>query len=316
MHQSQSTATNSEGALSICGNFSTLELAPLHLAISNLAAANVTFSQGAILSLYGQGRDDLPNLRTRAISHLATNSETQGLRYSVAHPDLRIILTLTLGHYRIVGRRSAAISQLSDLGGKRIGTMPKTSSAYFLHRMLTSVGLSESDVTLVPFVSGTDRPLSLMSKALADKEIDAITIWEPEMQKSIDVLGTDAIEFPDTTGYCEHFCLYSTKQTLDDLQRRQQILTLVQTLMKSSGDLIGTPETAQELVSRASGFDINTVKGAWRHHAFPANLDEALLEVLTAEERWVALETNRRARSRQELSELLDFSIFKEALES
>ena len=46
-------------------------------------------------------------------------------------PGLRIILTVSEGYYRIVARRSAGISSLADLKGKRIATFPSTSSAYY-----------------------------------------------------------------------------------------------------------------------------------------------------------------------------------------
>src|SRR5690242_829280 len=81
---------------------------------------------------------------------LATNAETQALRQSVDHADLRTILTVSEGWYRIVARRSAGISQLADLRGKRIATAPNTSSAYYLHKMLGTVGMITADVTVVP----------------------------------------------------------------------------------------------------------------------------------------------------------------------
>src|SRR5690606_27879447 len=123
--------------LQVFGNLDTLELAPVLLAGATREAGRIDIKHGGILSLYGQ-LSDLPNLKAQGRSHAATNSETQALRYSIANPDLRIIFTVSEGVYRIVARRSAGINTLADLRGKRIGTMPGTSSAYYLHRCLAS----------------------------------------------------------------------------------------------------------------------------------------------------------------------------------
>ncbi|WP_437498598.1 ABC transporter substrate-binding protein [Sorangium sp. So ce1099] len=62
---------------------------------------------------------------------LGTNAETQTLRQWVAHPNLRIIFTVTETFYRIVANRAAGISSLADLRGKRIGSIANTSAACF-----------------------------------------------------------------------------------------------------------------------------------------------------------------------------------------
>ncbi len=54
---------------------------------------------------------------------IATNAETQALRQSVDHPNLRIILTVSEGFYRVVARRSAGMTKLADLKGKKIATV-------------------------------------------------------------------------------------------------------------------------------------------------------------------------------------------------
>ncbi len=59
------------------------------------------------------------------VADVATHAETQALRYSTRNPDLRIILTVTQGLYRIVARRSAGIEKVADLKGKRIATIPR-----------------------------------------------------------------------------------------------------------------------------------------------------------------------------------------------
>lgn len=302
-----------EAALRVYGNLDTLELAPLLLSAQRGDAGALVVAQGGILSLFGKD-GDLPNLKAEGRSHAATNSETQGLRYSVANPDLRVIFTMAEGVYRIVARRSAGIHTLADLRGKRVATMPRTSSAYYLHRMLAGVGVSDAELSIVPFVSGTKRPLTAMRQALLDREIDAVTIWEPEMQRCKDALGDDAIEFFDAAAYREQFSLYSTQGHLADPVLRPRIVALVRSLIASSEQIRRDPRPAWPLVSRAARLDIATVERSWPHHTYPGTLLANLLEVLVQEDVWVARETSRAPRSRDELARLIDTSILREAL--
>jgi len=299
--------------LQVYGNLDTLEFAPVLLAGATREAGRIEIKRGGILSLYDQ-KSDLPNLKAKGRSHAATNSETQALRYSIANPDLRIIFTVSEGVYRIVARRSAGINTLADLRGKRIGTMPRTSSAYYLHRCLASAGVSDEEVTVVPFVSGTDKPLAMMKEALLKHEIDAVTIWEPQMQRCADALGADAVSFFNAADYREQFSLMSTQANLNDPILRPRIVSLVQSLVIASEQIRRDPQPARKLVADATRQDINVIERAWPHNTYPGTLLGNLLDTMVEEDVWVAKETGRAPRSRSQLAPLIDDSILNEAL--
>jgi NitT/TauT family transport system substrate-binding protein len=299
-------------ALRIHGNLSTLELAPVLLALAQWPEDEATLRQGGIMGLYGLP-GDLPNLHSQGSSDLATNSETQALRYSIAHPDLRLILTVSQGLYRIVARRSAGIAQLADLKGKRVGTMPRTSSAYFLERSLRTVGLGIEDIEVVPFVAGSPVPLTLIPNALKEGKLDAATVWEPHLQRAQDLLGADAIEFPSPCGYREQFSLYSTAAKLADPALRPRIVKFVRTVIQASRQLELQPQTVWPLLAEAMKEDASIVERCWPHHCFPASLPPELLDVMDDEEAWVARETGRIPRGRHELTQLIDSTVLAEA---
>ncbi|MDO9405089.1 MAG: ABC transporter substrate-binding protein [Polaromonas sp.] len=301
------------GLLQVFGNLDTLEFAPVLLAGATREAGRMDITHGGILSLYGQA-SDLPNLKTRGRSHAATNSETQALRYSVANPDLRIIFTVAEGVYRIVARRSAGIGKLSDLRGKRVGTMPRTSSAYYLHRCLSRAGIRDDEVTVVPFVSGTDRPLAMMKDALCGGHIDAVTIWEPEMQRCADALGADAVSLFEAADYREQFSLMSTEANLNDPVLRPRIVELVRSLVIASEQIRRDPRDALQLVATAARMDAKIIERAWPHNTYPGTLLGTLLDTLVEEDVWVARETGRVPRNRSQLAPLVDYSVLDEAL--
>ncbi len=285
--------------LRVFGNTSTLEIAPVLLAAERAGTAVVTVSSGGI-----------PNLFSADAADVATNAETQTLRESIEHPNLRVIFTVAEGYYRIVARRSGGVAKLADLRGKRIGTVPNTSSAYHLHRMLATVGLSEGDVTMVPLV-----PLTKVADALRTGEVDAVTVWEPEIQRAANALGADAIEFQDHAVYRELFNLNTTAEKLADPAKRRQIVAFVAQLIKASETIrSGSAEESMGLVARASGFDKSVVETAWHQEAYYGTLVHDLPDVMADEDLWLAQQGGRAVRSRSQLAELVDPSIRLEAL--
>jgi NitT/TauT family transport system substrate-binding protein len=292
--------------IAVFGNITTFEIAPVLLAADRLYPGEAKVSMGSLSNLVGA--PGVPGYQSTGKADVATNAETQALRYSVDHPDLRIIMTVSEGLYRIVAKRSSGIAKLADLKGKRIGTVPGTSSGYFLHRMLASVGLSEADVTVVPVLPITDMP-----KALAEGKVDAITIWEPEVEKAAETIGADAIEFSGKGVYRELFNLNTTAEALADPEKRRRIVAFVRAIIAASKAINADPDVAFPLVEKGSGYPRDLIAKSWKHQLYPANLAADLLDVMTIEEQFLAAQAKRPARTRAELARLIDPSVLKEA---
>jgi sulfonate transport system substrate-binding protein len=281
--------------LRVFGNTTTIELAPVLLAAKDLS---INVKNGGIPDLFDEDAADL-----------ATNAETQALRQSVEHPDLRIIFTVSEGFYRVVARRSAGIQAIADLRGKRIATAPNTSSAYYLFKTLALAGLTMDDVTIVPVA-----PLSLMPAALANREVDALTIWEPEIERAAAAVGDDAIEFQDRRVYRELFNLNTTAANLADPAKRRAIVAFVRALIRASAQVRERPQDAWPLVAASTGYDPALIEKVWHHEGYPGTLVADLLDVMVAEDVFVAKERNRTPRTRAELAKLIDDSVLRDAL--
>lgn len=301
------------GELRIYGNLSLLEMAPVLLAADRIYSGKTVVEHGGVMSLWDKSTD-LPSLAASGQSDIAANSEIQALRCSSENPDLRFIFTAAECPYRIVCRRSAGIARLADLRGKRIGTMLKSSAEYFLDRMLCTVGMTERDVTIVPFMAKTESPLTLMPRALLARELDAVTVWEPQMQKASIAIGSDAIEFSDPSVYRERFNLCSTQAKLADTATRHKIIAFVRSLVVATERLRLTPQEGWPLVAHAAQLDVQTIKDSWPYLTYPGTLAADLLDVLIPAEAWVAKETGRAPRTRAQLSTLIDASVLREAL--
>lgn len=285
--------------IAVSGSTATIEIAPVLLAARNLYPAGATVSNGGIPNLFDASRP----------ADIATHAETQALRYSVAHPDIRIILTVTEGRYRIIARRSAGIGRIADLKGKRIATLATTSAGYFLARMLAQEGLSFADITPVRI-----SPLAGIGPALERREVDAVAIWEPHGGNAARALGDDIVIFSGDGVYRELFNLNTTAANLADPAKRRRITEFVRAVIAASARIRRDPAPAQALVAATAGFGAEEVAGAWPTLSFPAALPADLLDELVAQEQWLATQDKRPPRSREALSQLIDTSIYNDAL--
>jgi len=299
--------------LRVYGNLSLLEMAPVLLAAEEVYPGETLLEHGSVMSLWGQS-SDLASLGSAGQSDLATNSETQALRAAVRHPDLRFIFTVAECPYRIVARRSAGIANLRDLRGKRVGTQLHSSAAYFLERMLRTAGLTEGDVVSVPFMAKTERPLTLLPDALRRGDVDAVALWEPQVQRAKVALGEDAIEFRDPAVYTEKFNLCTTQANLDDPPMRKRIVAFVSALIAAAQRLNKEPEVGWRLVARTAGLDMETVRGAWPYLHYPGTLATDLVDVFQRQDVWIAKIENRPPRTPDALAKLIDDSVLREAL--
>ncbi len=298
--------------LRIYGNLSLLEVAPLLLAAEQIYPGKTRITHGSVMALWGKA-SDIVSLASEGQADIATNSETQILQASGGNPDLRIVFTIAECPYRIVARRSAGIARLGDLRGKRIGTQPESSADFFLQVMLRTVGLAVTDVTRVPFMAKTDAPISLLPDALRSGKIDAVALWEPQVQRAKRAIGDDAIEFCDPAVYTEKFNLCTTQANLDDPVMRPRIVAFVAAMIAATRRLRVEPEIGWRLVAKTAGLDVETVRDAWPCFTYPGTLATDLLDILERQDPWVAKLQGRAPRDRETLAELIDGSVVREA---
>ncbi|HEY8509984.1 MAG TPA: ABC transporter substrate-binding protein [Steroidobacteraceae bacterium] len=297
-------AQSSSSRLSVYGAKMAVELGPLHLAVRRLYGPDATVNHGGVVNLVDEGR----------LADVASNGETQTLRASVKGPDMRILMTVAEGHYPVIARRSAGISSLADLKGKRVLSYRHTTAGYFLHKMLKTVGLTLDDVTIV------QTPLGEVGTVVSNREVDAIAIWEPDSEQALRALrgiGEDVIIFSGQGVYHERYNLCTTADALADPAKRREIVTFTRTVMDVVADINRNPEVAAEAqaaVAKSGGlYTVEEVALGWPNVRFVASFDETLLDVLAEEDVWLAAEEKRQPRSREQLARLIDRSVYDEA---
>ena len=298
-----SAAQAQDKPLAVFGNRTTIELAPVLVAAER---SGTTVKMGGVNNLTGD--PGAPGYSSDGVADVATNAETQLLRFSVKNPNLRIVMTVTEGLYRMVAKKSAGIKTVADLKGKKVATIPPTSSGYFVSLLLAKHGLTYADITPVSMA------LPEMPKALADGRVDAVSIWEPEVDNAARAIGSDAIEFSGKGIYRELFNLNTTAEALADPVRRKKIVAFMREIIKAAAELRKDPAHAQQLVAASSGYSLDVVKRSWEHHAYIAAMPKDMLDVMVEEEKWLAAQDKRTPRDRATLAKLIDTSALAEAL--
>jgi sulfonate transport system substrate-binding protein len=289
-----------------------IELSPVLVAANDFYPQKLEVPSGGVVSITSRAAD------------LATNAETQLLRESVTNPDLRIIMTVSESFYRLVGRRSAGISKLADLKGKRVLLPRLTSAHYYLVAMLRSAGLNEEDVTVVSLpapppaqagqAAATPPSKFRMAEALARGEADVMATFEPEPEVAVHLLGKDAIVLQDRKVYREAFNLNARATDLADPEKRRAIVKFVRAVADASKALKKDPRPYLPHISSVIGFSTEQISWGWPETQFPVRIIPDMLDVLEVEEAWLAKVSNRAPRTRAELEKFIDRSVVEEAL--
>jgi sulfonate transport system substrate-binding protein len=288
-----------------------IELSPVLVAANSFYPQKLEVPSGGVVSI------------TSGAADVATNAETQLLRESMTNPDLRIIMTVSESFYRLVARRSAGISKLSDLKGKRVMVPRLTSAHYYLAAMLRSAGLSEKDVTLVsmpaapPAAAGQPAPPPSKfrsAEALARGDVDVIATFEPEPAVAMNLLGKDGIVLQDRKVYREAFNLNARGKDLADPEKRRAIVRYVRAVADATKALKKDPKPYLSHISSVIGFSEEQIGWGWPETEFPVRIIPDMLDVLETEEVWLAGVSNRSPRSRADLEKFIDRSVVEEAL--
>jgi sulfonate transport system substrate-binding protein len=275
-------------------NLTTIETVPIYLAADSL---DVELSGGAIPALT-EGKVDV-----------VTNAETQAILRSTARPDIRVILTVAEYSYRIVARRSAGVGTAADLRGKRIATSLNSSAHFYIVKTLRGVGLSEKDVTIVGMLPND------MPAALARGDVDAVSIWEPASERSVEALGADAVVIAGPP-YRERFNLNTTTAVLADSTKRAALVDLLRRIIRASREIRERPERAQQLIAKKLDVPLPLVSTTWSLFKFPASLGDDMLDTMLEQEPWMAEKQSRPPRPPEAIAALIDTSLWREAMAS
>jgi len=293
--------------LKIASSLTTIEYTPELVANQDYFNNAATIVNGGVANLFSDSTIDL-----------ASNAETQALINYATHKDLRIIYTVAEVYYRLVANKNSGINVITDLKGKKIGTIPGTSAAYFVESYLASVGIAASQYTVVsggvcmtaPCGAGT------LPYMLAQRQVDAVGMWEPTLELAVEALGSGAIVFQNQSVYREIFNLHTTSEKLADPTFRNNTIAFIQALNKAEAVFTNSSSSIWPRVASAVGISTTVLQAVWPYHFFRGTLAADLLDVMVAEDAWVAQQQGRAAMARSDLANLIDSTVLADALKT
>jgi ABC-type nitrate/sulfonate/bicarbonate transport system substrate-binding protein len=296
-------------ALKIATSLQWIEHTPQPYAIKNFYKGSDTASlvSGGVANLASGGGIDL-----------AANAETQGLLQYATHKNIRLIYVIVEAGYRVVANKASGITILADLKGKKVGTMPGTSAAYFINQLLGSVGLKSGDYSIVSgnICMKTPCGAGTFPQMITGKQVDAFGIWEPAVELGAEALGTNAVIFQNTSIYREVYSLYSTEEKLNDAATRKNIVAFIKALNQTLEVFRDKPESVYATVASAVGMDASVVQAVWPVHKWSGDIPSDLLDFLVVEDQYLAKQSGRAASTRADLATFIDSSVLEEAKNS
>ncbi|KAH7117697.1 hypothetical protein B0J11DRAFT_441862 [Dendryphion nanum] len=299
------TFVSSISSLKIATSLQWIEHTPQAYAIKNFykGSSSASLTSGGVANLGSDKSFDL-----------AANAETQGLKQYANHRNIRLIYMICEARYRIVANKAAGINKLSDLKGKKVGTMSGTSAGVFVSRLLASAGVKENEYTVVSGSVCMKAPCAsnTFPSMISSKQIDAFGIWEPAVELGVQALGNNAITFQNGSVYREMYALYSTTEKLNDPSKRKDIVAFVRALNQTLDVYNKNPESVYKFVASAVGMDSKVVADVWEDHGWTGILPSDLLDLLVDEDKYLAGKDKRSAASRADLEKFLDTSVIEE----
>lgn len=211
---------------------------------------------------------------------IATSSEAVVMFNSFKRNDFSIFCTFVTSDndVKILARSDSGINKISDLKGKKIGTIIGTSAHFFLNHTLLMNGVSEGDV----YVSKLKPQES--KKILEEKLLDAIVTWEPYAYLAHKELGDEVKIVEHDRVYVETFNAITMREYAN--KNEETLVKITQALMKAVQFIKNKPETTQKIVAKVLGKELHVIRSTWPDFSFSVGLNQWILTSLETEARW------------------------------
>lgn len=221
---------------------------------------------GEVIYLEFGGFDEIQTALSRGKLHAFFCAEAPAIKLISDGQPIRIVdISCTL-QQDILVRRDSNIESISDLKGKTIAVAEGSSSHYGLLEILSSVGLTVSDVTLRPGFPGVAKPL------FEAGAIDAWAVWPPFVED--EVIAGRGFVLRGGNAKIQSVVLLSQLVINQDQQVGE---ALVSTIRRAKNWMRQNPEESITIVAQSLRLQRAVVELAWPKHNWGAQLDEGVL---------------------------------------
>lgn len=216
---------------------------------------------------------------------IATSSEAVVMFNAAKRADIQIFSTFVTSDndVKILVRSDSRIGAVTDLRGRRVGTIRNTAAHYFLSQTLQLNGLSTRDVTVVNITP------EQAAQDLEHGDVDAVAIWEPHGYQILSQLGDRVRALPHDRAYLETFNMVARRGLI--VQKAAAVDKFLRALGQAVEFIEANPQASQGIVAAALHQDPAQIRSVWQDFHFKVGLDQWLLTTLESQLAWAKSET-------------------------
>lgn len=157
---------------------------------------------------------------------------------------------------KIITGKWTGIKTVDDLRGKNIATHFGTSGATMLNAVLENNNIKLEDITL------TNINITNLADALINKEVDAVSIWDPYTRKIIEQIPDDYKVLADIINYRDEIILTSSFVSTSEYinNNPNTVKKFSRAVLKAMDYRKNNIYEAAELTAKLTGNDIESVK--------------------------------------------------------
>ncbi len=215
---------------------------------------------------------------------LATTSNSVIMFNAFKHNNFEVITSFVESDndIKIITNKKPEITSPYDLIGKTVGVVKGSASEYFLHTWLTVSGVDPNLVNTTPY------NVNEMPAALKNKEIDAISVWEPFAFKASQL--NTSTQIMETKGlYNLSFNLIGLKNNSTDQNpsfQDEQYAKILEALNKAVHFIAINPEDSQLILRRNLKLSQDFIDWIWQDYLYKLSLNHSLISSLENQSRW------------------------------
>lgn len=215
---------------------------------------------------------------------MSTATELPVVFNSFSRSDFAILTSFVsvVNDLKVVARTDAKITEPGKLRDKTLGYVKGGASQYVLDLVLVYNGIDPDRVKLKAITPETALT------ALANKEVDALCIWEPFASRIELELGTDVQLVPIPKLYTETFNLIAMQSTIK--ARPQELERIVQALKDSTQFIQTHPEKAKALAAKRLRVPVTLIDKIFDDYRFRLSLNRSLPRTMEGQGRWAQRE--------------------------
>ena len=231
------------------------------------------------IKTYPSGKGALDGLLNHEVD-IATGSEYAfaGNVLDGKNVHMMGVISKSIGEY-LVARTDKGINSIQHVKGKKIGVPLKSRPEFALGRFLYLQGIDPSEVTLVNV--GVDQS----ANALANGDVDAVATWQPYIDRIMDRLGGQVVNWPVQGGQPS----YNGVMSLDTFtaDHHDTVVRFLKALHQAETYTVEQPAEARAIVQKKLNYDAAYMASVWPDFQFSLSLDQSLITALEDEARWM-----------------------------